>query len=790
MTKFTRAGRTHSVKRRSLFYCDVLQAQASASCMKKKFTNILSAMEGKISQPKWYKPASPTATPKLKLYNSLTRTKEEFLPISNSRVSWYSCGPTVYDSAHMGHARSYVATDMNRRLLQDYFGYNVEFVQNVTDIDDKIIVKARQNFLFEEFSKEILEPGEVTPATREFVREAIDAFAKSLKNPSVDSVAAFDSWYSLQDIEAEREQNPKFSSQVKALKRALGALENSHIGLEDFLADVEGVAVNLLDARKGSNVTDHSIFVKLSSTMEKEFNDDMAHLNVLPPTITTRVTEFVPQIVEFIEKIIERGYAYAAGGSVYFDTAAFEANPDHSYAKLQPWNKGSEELINDGEGSLSLGGSKKSRNDFALWKASKAGEPEWPSPWGLGRPGWHIECSVMASHVLGEQIDIHTGGIDNAFPHHDNELAQSEACFDNHQWVNYFLHNGHLHIEGQKMSKSFKNFISIDQAFDMFTARQIRLAFAFQLWNTPLDFSLSLSHVKSFEANISNFFRTVKALAREQDDQYANKYLDPQLDLPLFDALRETKEKVHDAFADSLNIPLALQHISQLVQASNEYISSRKDQVKYELLTANATFITKIFNILGFETTGLIGWTEGYTRLSSGASTAKSNEEAALPFVQVVANFRDEIRKLSRESGAVDSKQLLALCDKIRDLDLFDLGVTLDDRADGRSALIKFLTETERDAIIAERKVASELAEQKAARKKAGQLEQERIEAEKREKAKIPASEIFRQSTLYSKFDDQGLPTHDAAGEALTKSALKKLKKQWDLQDKLYKQYN
>lgn len=154
---------------------------------------------------------------------------------------------------------------------------------------------------------------------------------------------------------------------------------------------------------------------------------------------------------------------YVAEGSVYFDISGFTtSNEKHVYAKLCPWAVGNAKLTDEGEGALGaqLGG-KKAACDFALWKNSKPGEPAWDSPWGTGRPGWHIECSAMASDVLGETLDIHSGGIDLAFPHHDNEIAQSEAAFQRHQWVNYFLHSGHLHIEGQKMSKSLKNFITI-----------------------------------------------------------------------------------------------------------------------------------------------------------------------------------------------------------------------------------------------------------------------------------------------------------------------------------------
>ena len=173
----------------------------------------------------------------------------------------------------------------------------------------------------------------------------------------------------------------------------------------------------------------------------------MTRLRVREPDTLTRVTEYVPEIVEFVEGIVRNGYGYEAEGSVYFDTLAFDRSPNHTYAKLEPWSKGNRELLEDGEGecnnsttvslisfnasgSLSNKAGRRSTSDFALWKASKPGEPSWQSPWGAGRPGWHIECSVMASAILGSQMDIHSGGIDLAFPHHDNEIAQSEVGLD------------------------------------------------------------------------------------------------------------------------------------------------------------------------------------------------------------------------------------------------------------------------------------------------------------------------------------------------------------------------
>ena len=245
----------------------------------------------------------------------------------------------------------------------------------------------------------------------------------------------------------------------------------------------------------------------------------MAHLNVLPPQRVIRVSDVVPEIVSFVEKIIEAGCAYPTrDGDVYFDVAAFQA-AGHRYAKLKPSNAGdTEKLLAEGEGSLSAGAGKRTNVDFALWKSSKAGEPRWPSPWGEGRPGWHIECSVMATMAFGSNMDIHSGGIDLAFPHHDNELAQSEAYHDCQQWVNYFLHTGHLSIEGQKMSKSLKNFITIKEALDTYSARQLRLAFATTAWDGPMDFKDDvMEEMKSLEDKISVWFSKAELILEKAE---------------------------------------------------------------------------------------------------------------------------------------------------------------------------------------------------------------------------------------------------------------------------------
>lgn len=298
----------------------------------------------------------------------------------------------------------------------------------------------------------------------------------------------------------------KMKMHLSNLTAAAEAIEGEKVfgGADEILLPyIDSLYKETVDAK------DHTIWTDVTQYWEQQFMEDMDALNILRPDVITRVTAYVPQIALFVEKIMEKGFAYEADGSVYFDIDSF-VKAGNPYARLRPESKNDKALQEEGEGSLgkSLGG-KRGAGDFALWKKSKAGEPSWPSPWGDGRPGWHIECSVMASDILGSQMDIHSGGVDLAFPHHDNELAQSEAYFcehgHEHTWVKYFMHMGHLSIAGSKMSKSLKNFQTIRDALKTdYTPRSMRIVFLLGRWNDGVEISpMMREQANSWESSVN-----------------------------------------------------------------------------------------------------------------------------------------------------------------------------------------------------------------------------------------------------------------------------------------------
>lgn len=351
---------------------------------------------------------------------------------------------SAYSTASYAHLSLYLSFQIILRARHQHL---FSTYLNETDaLTPEVLAQAKEAWsqYFEKFNKKIS-----TPPPSYSNGQADDNAASS----AIQSTSAL-TWEELQSkitIDAQwlktiKDNHEKFGMQLDTLTAARKAIGKAEKDLSsgrtdrgaaaDLLNGSQDIISELLDKQKGSTVTDPAIFRTLAAYWEKSFFDDMDRLHVEPPVTLTRVSEYLPEITTFVEKIIENGYAYEGDdGSVYFDTRRFDGSKGkesgnwcHSYAKLQPWSKGNKELLEDGEGSLSTAGrTKKSPSDFALWKASKPGEPAWPSRWGMGRPGWHIECSVMASDVLGKTMDIHSGGVDLAFPHHDNEIAQSEV---------------------------------------------------------------------------------------------------------------------------------------------------------------------------------------------------------------------------------------------------------------------------------------------------------------------------------------------------------------------------
>ena len=450
-----------------------------------------------------------------------------------------------------------------------------------------------------------------------------------------------------------------------------------------MIEDCRDILSSYLDANYSyaTNPLDNDVFLALARHYESEFHKDMSRLNILPAHILTRVSEYVPEIIKFIEKIIENGYAYESNSSIYFDTLKF--HKQHSYAKLEPDRMGDLTALSEGEGALTSATSKEKRNDcdFVLWKKSKSGEPIWQSPWGNGRPGWHIECSVMASTVLGPQFDIHTGGIDLKFPHHDNEIAQSEAHYDSDCWVNYFLHSGHLTIAGCKMSKSLKNFITIQQALKTYSFRQIRLLFLLHSWSSTLDYSdAGMEQALAYEKTLNEFFLNIKDHLRSMKPlTHADGYLKwNEQDLALDERFSELKNQIHLALCDSIDTPAVMDIIRDLITSTNKYMNTPNITMNCLLLKTIARYITHLLDIFGLNSSSTSSDHEiGFSRATEQKASAVNVEDIAMPYVEQFARFRDEVRA---EAIAVKNKEILSLCDQVRNEILPDLGVRLEDR--------------------------------------------------------------------------------------------------------------
>ncbi|KAF2465139.1 uncharacterized protein BDR25DRAFT_306797 [Lindgomyces ingoldianus] len=789
------------------------------------------------TQPPWKEPQS-SIPPKLKVWNSLTRTKNDFIPIDpeGKEVKWYSCGPTVYDDSHLGHARNYVTIDILRRIMAGYFNFNLKFVQNVTDVDDKIILRGRQQHLLAKFKAE---NPKLTKQVLETTVRAFDAYVKKnlpllsqdlrpedFNKESSGKYAHVIAGKSLDGIGPPTDEEAKIKMHLKTAGSAATALLASsnltQTDVNEFYTGAEDVLLPYLDSLHGSDIDseDRSIFTKLTQKFEARFNEDMRSLNVLDPDVVTRVTEYGPQIVMFVEKIVENKYGYqTSDGSIYFDIDSFEKTPGNHYARLEPWNRNNKDLQADGEGALTKKPTEKRGDaDFALWKSSKPGEPAWTSPWGPGRPGWHIECSAMASDVLGSQMDIHSGGIDLCFPHHDNELAQSEAHFSHkeggHQWVNYFLHMGHLSISGSKMSKSLKNFITIREALARgdWTARSLRIIFLLGGWHDGVEITDDLRKAgSSFESYVTNFFYKVRDL-----EQHPNTNASGAEDERLRKLFEAAKERLHSALADSFDTPTALRAISGLI---TEYNSTDKSGLSDAVVFDIAKWITRIVRIFGLDGSadpndGTTGWygidipTEAKQFVYAAARErdevrqhaiagdlsdsvlasiiakdrfVPQQDASAAPYAEVLSSFQENLKTLAEKKAP--AKEFLALCDKLRDLDLWNLGVYLEDRENSH-AMVR--------PIDSELRAARDQKEAIARQKREAKEKREREEAERRaklaEQAKIDHKEMFK-TEEFSAWDLDGMPTKDAKGEDVPKSKMKKLKKEWEKQRKLHEDY-
>ncbi|XP_022432463.1 probable cysteine--tRNA ligase, mitochondrial isoform X1 [Delphinapterus leucas] len=489
------------------------------------------------------------------VYNSLTRRKDPLIVSGADTASWYSCGPTVYDHAHLGHACSYVRFDIIRRILTRVFGCNIIMVMGITDVDDKIIKRANEM--------------NVSPAS-------------------------------------------------------------------------------------------------LASLYEEDFKQDMAALKVLPPTVYLRVTENIPQIIAFIERIIANGHAYSTPkGNVYFD---LQSRGDR-YGKLV------------GVAPAPVGetdhSDKRHASDFALWKAAKPREPSWASPWGDGRPGWHIECSTIASLVFGSRLDIHSGGVDLAFPHHENEIAQCEVFHQCQQWGNYFLHSGHLHVKGkeEKMSKSLKNYITIKDFLSTASPDVFRLFCLRSSYRSAMDYS---------DGAMLEARRLLRAVAAFVED--ARAYMRGQLaggpvqEDVLWERLGHTKGAVQAALADDFNTPGAVDAVMDLAHHGNRQLKAAAEAAggprSPAVFGAVVSYVEQFF-----ETVGISLAERQCVSGAGGPAALHSVVEELVRFRQKVRQFALAAREAPGEAQRqlLERRPLLEACDALR-RDLAAHGVSIKDR--------------------------------------------------------------------------------------------------------------
>lgn len=446
----------------------------------------------------------------LRLYNTLSGGKEEFIPLRPGHVGMYVCGVTVYDYCHIGHARANIVFDIIYRYLQ-FSGYDVTYVRNYTDVDDKIINRANER--------------------------------------GIDSAA-------------------------------------------------------------------------LAAEFITAFDEDMAALGLQRPTIEPKATEHISQIISLVERLIAAGRAYASGGDVYY---AVESFPD--YLKLSKRN------IDEMRAGARIapGELKRHPMDFALWKAAKAGEPAWESPWGAGRPGWHIECSAMSMQYLGESFDIHGGGKDLVFPHHENEIAQSEGATGK-PFVKYWLHNGFVNVNHEKMSKSLGNFFTIRDILKEYDAEVLRFFILTAHYRSPIDFSdhnlaearLGLSRFYEALSSAKDFLRHAQPTHHNRDGTERQE---------LAERVATLESRYQEAMDDDFNTALVIGHFFDLVRAMNRVMATPElsnDSAAVTAIRTAVALMVKLGNVLGLFISVPQNWLEKQKQAGLGETGLSSEEIEAL----------------------------------------------------------------------------------------------------------------------------------------------------------------
>lgn len=458
----------------------------------------------------------------MKIYNTLTRKKEEFVPLNDNIVNMYVCGPTVYNFIHIGNARAFIVFDTVRRYLE-YKGYKVNYVQNFTDIDDKLIKRSHEE--------------------NTTVKELADRY------------------------------------------------------IEEYFKDADS-------------------------------------LGIKRATVHPRATENIDDIINFVKKLIDKGFAYVLNGDVYYDTTKFKEYGKLSHKNIDELKAGARIEVNE---------DKKNPTDFVLWKAAKEGEPSWDSPWGKGRPGWHIECSTMSTKYLGKTLDIHAGGPDLIFPHHENEIAQSEAANDA-EFARFWMHIGYLNINNEKMSKSKNNFFTVRDITSQYDPEVLRFFMLTSHYRNPINFSHDL-----LEQSKNGFLR----LSNTVDN--LRHLLDAALDRELSDEEKSYKEKYdeykrrfEEAMDDDFNTADAISVIFEMVRDINTNIdgNSPKELIEYIL--------------------------DIFLKLSSVLGISYKNREL----------LDDEIKKLIEKREEARKAKNWAEADKIRD-ELKKQGIALEDTPSG-----------------------------------------------------------------------------------------------------------